>query len=164
MTDQNTTPETTKPIEALKLFNEFQSQSRARAEGALKLALLISGGMLTLSVGAVLGNAPPNIPAHLLPALRWGWGLLFYSIAASLLLMVSMIAATFHMGVRWRKALQDNKEGVTFVATWPWLRIFNGGLGASVLICCVGGIALMGHVALGVIDAPTVVRGATTQK
>ena len=160
MTNQDPPPASIGPAEALKLFNEFQSQSRARAETTLKLILVVSGGMLTLSVGAVLGDSPPKIPAHLLPALTWGWGLLFYSIAASLLLMFSMIIATFHMGILWRKTLENQKESFSFIATWSWLRVLNGALGVSVLFSCVVGIGLMAHVALGVADsaAPPPVR------
>ena len=151
MTNGNSPPTSSSAPEALKLFNEFQSQSRARAEATLKLILVVSGGMLTLSVGAVLGNSPPNIPAHLLPALTWGWGLLFYSIATSLVLLFSMIIATFHMGVLWREKLEGQKESFVFVATWSWLRVLNGIIGVSVLLSCVAGIALMAHVALGVV-------------
>ena len=89
----------------------------------------------------------------MLPALNWGWGLLFYSMAASLLLMFSMIIATFHMGVRWRKKLEAANEDVVFVATWPWLRIVNAILGVSILCSCVIGIAFMAYVAHGVASA-----------
>ena len=75
-----------------------------------------------------------------------------------------MIIATFHMGVRWQKALEDKKKDLTFVATWPWLRVLNGVLGASILFSCIGGIALMAYVALGVIDVSNVVQRASTQK
>ncbi len=150
MADRDLKPVSFEPTDALKQFNEFQSQSRARMEGTLKLVLVVSGGMLTLSVGAILGNSPPYIPVYLLSALTWGWGLLFYSIATSLLLMFSMIIATFHMGVLLRRKLQDAKGGSAFVATWPWLRVLNGILGVSVLLSCVAGIALMAYVALGV--------------
>ncbi len=150
MAKENTKSKTVEPLEAIKLFNEFQAQSRARAEATIKLVLFISGGMLTLSVGAVLGDKPPNIPVSLLPVFTWGLGLLFYSMAASLVLMLSMIIATFHMGVRWRKNLQVPKEDFVFLATWPWLRILNASLGASALVSCVIGIAFMAQVALGV--------------
>lgn len=158
MTERDVKPASFDPAEALKQFNEFQSQSRARMEATLKLVLVVSGGMLTLSVGAVLGNSPPNIPTHLLPALTWAWGLLFYSIATSLLLMFLMIIATFHMGVLLRKKLEDPKGGFAFVATWPWLRVLNGILGVSVLFSCVAGIAVMAYVALGVAGAIGVAR------
>src|SRR5882762_6973872 len=107
MADKPSPPPVIAPIDALKLFNEFQSQSRARAEITLKLVMGVSGAMLTLSVGAVLSGTPARIPSHLLPSLQIGWSLLFFSIAASLLLMCSMIVATFHMGVLWRRALED---------------------------------------------------------
>src|SRR4051812_42725046 len=122
------------PIDAVKLFNEFQSQSRARTEATLKLVLGVSGAMLTLSVGAVLSGAPTRIPTYLLPSLQWGWGLLFFCIAGSLLLMCSMIIATFHMGVKMRRVLEGNSPGFAFVATWTWLRVANGLLGLTILL------------------------------
>lgn len=148
--------------ESIRLFNEFQAQSRARAEATLKLVLLISGGMLTLSVGAILSNKPTNIPPALVPSLTWGWGFLFYSISASLALMFSMIIATFHMGVRWSKKLGDPKANFSTVATWTWLRVLNAILGVSVVVSCLIGIGLMAHVAVGVAEALGT-AGATSQ-
>jgi hypothetical protein len=137
------------PLEAVKLFNDFQSQSRARGEATLKLVVGVSGAMLTLSVGAVLSGTPAKIPSELLPSLQLGWGLLFFSIAASLLLMCSMIVATFHMGVRWRKSLEGTAPGFQFVASWAWLRIANAALALLILLSSLGGIALVARVALG---------------
>ena len=143
-------PPIVQAIDALKLFNEFQSQSRARGEATLKLVMGVSGGMLTLSVGAVLSGTPAKIPIQLLPSLQLGWGFLFFSIAASLLLMCSMIVATFHMGVLWRKALQGNGIGFEFIATWPWLRVANAALALLILCSFLGGIGLVARVAIGV--------------
>lgn len=163
MSQPHPTPAAVAPADALKLFNEFQAQSRARGETTLRLVLVVSGGMLTLSIGAVLGNSPPKIPSHLLPALQWGWGLLFYSIAASLLLMCSMIVATFHMGVRWHKELQKGTAAFVFIATWSWLRIANAIVALSVLCSCLAGIALMAYVALGVASALTAASAPVSQ-
>lgn len=150
----NTTPSPPiEPIDAIKLFNEFQTQSRARGEATLKLVMGISGAMLTLSVGAVLGSTPAKVPIHLLPSLQMGWALLFFSIAASLLLMCSMIVATFHMGVRWRKVLENKDAGIGFIATWSWLRIANGVLALFILCSFLAGIALVARVAIGVAGA-----------
>ncbi len=142
-----------KPMDAIKLFNEFQSQSRARGEATLKLAMGVSGAMLTLSVGAVLSATPADIPPELLPSLQLGWSLLFYCIAASLILMASFIVSTFHIGVRLRKALDSNgPEAFQFVATWGWLRILNAILGLSILVSCLAGIGLVAQVAIGVAE------------
>lgn len=155
MTAETPSPPAVQPIDAVKLFNEFQSQSRARAEATLKLVMGISGGMLTLSVGAVLGGMPARIPSHLLPSLQLGWILLFFCIAASVLLMCSMIVATFHMGVKMRKTLEGKSPGFVFVATWSWLRVANGLLGFLILCSFLAGIGLVGYVAIGVAEDVT---------
>lgn len=138
------------PIEGIKLFNEFQSQSRARGEAALKLIMGISGGILTLTVGALLSASPAKIPIHLLSSLQIGVGLLFFCVAASVLLMASMIVATFHMGVRWRKALEAKEAAVMFIATWNWLRIANAALAFLILCSFLGGVGSIARVAIGV--------------
>jgi hypothetical protein len=138
------------PIEAIKLFNEFQSQSRARGEAALKLIMGISGGILTLTVGALLSATPARIPAHLLFPLQVGVGLLFFCVAASIFLMALMIVATFHMGVRWRKALEAKEMAFAFVATWNWLRIANAVLAFLILCSFLGGVGSIARVAIGV--------------
>jgi len=141
------------PLDAVKLFNEFQSQSRARGEATLKLVMGVSGGMLTLSVGAVLSATPAKISTDLLLSLQAGLGLLFFCLAASMLLMASIIVATFHMGVRWRKALQSGEVAFAFVATWNWLRIANALLAFLILCSFLGGIGLVARVAIGVVSS-----------
>jgi hypothetical protein len=145
------------PIDALKLFNEFQAQSRARFETTLKLIMGVSSAMLTLSVGAVLNSTSTKIPSALLPSLQLGWLLLFFSIAASVLLLCSMIVATFHMGVRWQQILEQKSETMSAmtIATWPWLRIANALLGLLILCSFLAGIALVAYVAIGVASNST---------
>ena len=143
-------------VDAVKFFNEFQSQSRARAEATIKLVMGVSGGMLTLSIGAVLSGTPIRIPSDLLPSLQLGWGFLFLCIATSVLLMCSMIVATFHMGVKMQSALERTPYIGIFVATWPWLRIANGLMGLLILCSFLAGIALVGYVAIEVAENATV--------
>jgi hypothetical protein len=155
MTTETPSPPTLQPIDGVKLFNEFQSQSRARAEATLKLVMGISGAMLTLTVGAVLGGTPAKIPSHLLSSLQLGWVLLFFCIAASVLLMCSMIVATFHMGVKMQKTMEGKSPGFVFVATWSWLRVANGVLALLILCSFLAGIGLVGYVAVGVAEKVT---------
>ena len=167
MTDLPVQPQPT--LEPAKLFNDFQAQSRARMEAALKLVMILAGGMLTLSVSAVLGSAPSRIPVSYVGQLAWAWGLLFYSIAAATIVMAGMIAATFHMGVRWRKRMEEGRTpGTFFVATWTWLRVANAVVGISALLSFLAGIVLISQVAIGVAHAaeppksPPVPTGAST--
>jgi hypothetical protein len=141
------------PLEAVKLFNEFQAQSRARGEATLKLIMGISGGILTLTVGALLSASLAKIPHHLAWSLEVGIGLLFFCIAASVLLMASMIIATFHMGVRWRTALEAKQAAFSFVATWNWLRLANAALAFLILCSFLGGVGLIARVAIDVANA-----------
>jgi hypothetical protein len=142
------------PIEQAKLFNEFQTQWRARMEAGIKLVMILAGGILTLSVGAILGNSPSKIPSQLVGRLAWSWGLLFYSIAAGTLVMAGMVAATFHMSVLMRRRmLGGGAPGVFFVATWGWLRIFNSIFGVSALLSFLVGLVLISQVAIGVATA-----------
>jgi len=145
--------EDTASIEARRLFNEFQAQSRLRIESSLKLVLLMSGSMLTLSIGALLSRSAPYIPSELLEVLKWGWALLFFSIGSSMLLLASMIGATYHMGVRWRRHLQQPATSTAFIVTWTWLRALNAVLGAVALLSFLVAIVLMSHVAIGVAGA-----------
>lgn len=150
--------QTFQPIDALKLFNEFQAQSRARFETTLKLILGVSSAMHTLSVGAVLNSTSTKIPSALLPSLQLGWILLFFSIAASVLLLCLMIVATFHMSVRWQQILEQTSENISAVtiATWSWLRISNAILGFLILCSFLSGIALVAYVAIGVASSSVI--------
>lgn len=153
MSDGNNVQNTELLIEAKRQFNEFQSQSRARMESTIKLILVVSGGMLTLSVGAVLGKVEPNIPAELIIYLKCGWGLLFYSIAASLFFMFTTLIATYHMGVKWFSRLDKQITSTDAIKTWVWLRVFNIIFGITILLSCMSGVGLMAYVANGVAGA-----------
>ena len=156
-------PSAIDPVEAVKLFNEFQAQSRARGEATLKLVMGVSGAILSLTVGALLSATPAKIPAHLLLSLQVGVALLFLCVAGSILLMSSMIVATFHMGVRWRKALETKDVGFIFVATWNWLRIANGVLAFLILCSFLGGIGLVARVAIGVASSAAAEPGPAAE-
>lgn len=137
-------------IEATKAYNDFQAQTRTRVESGVKLILLVSGSMLTLSVGAILNGTPPPIPTETLPTLQCAWLLLFYSIAAALGLMVSLIISTYHMGQKWGNLLNnlsENDEPKT-IKTWPLLEFINWVLGISGAIACLAGLLLMSQVAI----------------
>lgn len=138
--------------DAVRNFNEFQSQSRARIETTVKYVLLISGSMLTLSVSAILNDHPAHIAPELLPILKAAWITLFYSIAASLVLMVLLVISTYHMGMRWAELLCDDviAEKGKIIRTWPILEIINWIIGISGSVACLMGIALIAYVAIGV--------------
>jgi len=139
-------------IEATKSFNDFQSQTRTRIETTVKFILLISGSMLTLSVGAVLSDKPAHISADLLPYLKLAWGALFYSIASGLLLMVLLVITTYHMGLKWVEILKnypgDGKNKI--IKTWRCLEVANWFFGLSGALSCLVGLALIACVAIGV--------------
>ena len=138
-------------IETKRQFNEFQSQSRARMESTVKFVLVVSGGMLTLSIGAVLGKPEPNIPPELVSSLKYSWGFLFYSIASSLFLMFTVLAATFHMGNKWFDRIDKQLTSTEKIKTWDWLRYFIITLGSSAVFSCICGVGLMAYVAIGII-------------
>jgi hypothetical protein len=152
MADAPTPPKAPNPLGSAKLFNEFQAQSRARLEAGIKLIMLLSGGMLTLSVGAILGNSGSKIPPDLIGRLAYSWLCFFYSIAAGVVLLAGMVAATFHMSTRWRKGMQA-ASGVFFVATWPWLRVLNTTVGISAALSFLVGLVFISQVAIGVAHA-----------
>ena len=137
-------------LESIKQFNEFQSQSRARAEAALKLVMGISGAILTLTVGAVLNGSLANLSPKLALCLQIGIGFLFFSVAASVFLMASFLVATFHMGLRWRRTLDmpTLTSGARDISTWTGLRWFNAILGSVILLSFLVGIFLIARVAI----------------
>lgn len=134
-------------IESKRQFNEFQSQSRARMESTVKFVLAISAGMLTLTIGLVLGRQGITIPCELITYLKWGWCLLFYSIASSLLLMLGVLVASYHMGTKWFARIEKQILSTEAIKTWDGLRYFIIALGISVVLSCIGGVGLMAYIA-----------------
>ena len=73
---------------AWELYNAHARDTRLQADGLMKSILLLSGGALTLSIGAFLRPEPPLISPECLALLRWSWGLLITS-------MVLAVAVVF---------------------------------------------------------------------
>lgn len=140
-------------IEKIEQFNAFQSQTWERIMTTIKSVFLISGGMLTLTVGAFLSGDPPKIPVDLLPTLKCAWILLFYSISASLLLMLLLVISSYHMGVRWAKNIKGNNDKIEIISTWRCLEVVNWVIGVSAIIACLIGVGLMAYVAIGTVSA-----------
>lgn len=139
--------------ERLKAFNDFTANARKSTEESLKTVSLVSGGLLTLSVGAVLSRAGANIPADQVLTLQIGWALLFWSIAAAMLVLLGMQTAVYKMQTQWMEILRDPAAEIRFVRAHVALRTANMILGISSVLSCVGGVLLMACVALHVAKA-----------
>ena len=139
----------------LQAFNDYQSQTRQRIEFSVKSIFLISGGMLTLSVGAVLSDKPARIPDVLIPTLQWAWGLLFYSIATALLLMLLLVISSVGVGKKWQKKIIECQSKTEVIKVPKLLNIANWVIGVSSMVSCLLGIGLVAHVALSLAGANT---------
>jgi hypothetical protein len=149
----------TATLEENKAINEFQSQSRARGEATVKTVFLLSGGMLTLSIGAVLDKPVGVVPPPVLHLLQSGWLYLFGSIVLGVAFLCSLILGTYQQGRKmialaernskaradWSRQLpvvrgdEPRLDEFVEIAAGPWVKkavVIAGSL--SVLSCLVG--------------------------
>jgi len=96
---------------AWDLYNQFSRETRARADGLVRAVLLVSGGALTLSIGAFLKQDTPYLSPACVNLLHWSWVLLIASmVLAVFTVFVGVLSSDLH-GKRWLSWLNNGRLG-----------------------------------------------------
>lgn len=91
----------------IEIFNLHQTDTRKRLDTLAKMIVLISGGTLTLSLNIFLSDSRPIVSPQILPVLRYAWYSLFSSMLFFVLVLSIVVLASYDLGERWRKKLND---------------------------------------------------------
>ena len=129
-----------------EMWNTYLRETRSRADGLMRAALIVAGGALTLSVSAFLRPDRPNLSSELFCNLQLAWILLALSMVGVFTVSLISIASSDMHGKRWGKWLRDQRRSELkqpSIANWTtWF------IGLLAFICLTSGLALLTHVAV----------------
>lgn len=80
-------------IEAATLVSSHGIEFRARIDTLIRSLFLISGGVLSITIGAFISGKPPAIPKEALNSIVYAWYSLSFSIITALITMFLLIIA-----------------------------------------------------------------------
>jgi hypothetical protein len=137
----------------LNRFNAYTSETRNRIETLIKQILVISGGILTITISAFLTNSAPQISKETMPLLELAWLELSSSIILCLFFMLIQILGLAHVGIQKKNKLEKEASNIEIMNTWLPLRILSVATGLLAFSLCVHGVYTISQAAVSLINA-----------
>lgn len=117
----------------IEQFNVHQEDTRRRADSFCRAIFLLSGGMLTISIGIFSSGAAPFLSENMSMLLKVSWWGLFASILFLSLSLTIIIMRDYALGERWRKLLNGKLKEIKDVIPWVeyliWITAIVGLIG-----------------------------------
>jgi len=127
-------------VGAATLFNNFAMDFRSRVDSLIKSIFLISGGVLSITIGAFISKKPPVITQEVLHSIQCAWFNLSFSIIAALTTMFLLIVAQAQTATKWRVKIETNAEGLQVINNPVWFRVIMWVVGITAFISCITGL------------------------
>lgn len=125
----------------LAQFNLHQEDLRRRADSLCRAMFLLSGGMLTISIGIFSADSAPSLSENMNTLLTFSWLGLFASIFCLVLSLTIIIMRDYRLGERWRKTLDGGTNEGEDVRTWVEILIW-----ATAILGLIGFlVGVLGH-------------------
>jgi magnesium-transporting ATPase (P-type) len=113
--------------------------------------LLISGGVLNITIGAFLNGSAPKLPQNALFAVQNGWYLLSTSLVLALLFALLHVVAQGIIIEKWKKKFSDRSPRIEVIQGAGWFRILIWAVLITAFLCCVAGIVFISYGAAQII-------------
>ncbi|WP_156035409.1 hypothetical protein [Microbulbifer sp. HZ11] len=124
-------------------FNNFTADWKNRIEKLLNVVIVLSGGVMSITIGAYLNGSRPNLPAQGEQLLRASWYLFASSLAASLLLHFLLVISGAVVLKSWEKRFNDNIQGVEVLDSPKWVHCISWLLGGVAVVACLVGLVFV---------------------
>lgn len=124
-------------------FNTYTTDWKDRIQSVIRLAVLISGGVMSITIGMFIGNESFQIPKDAIPFIRFAWYSLAVSLSASLMLPFVIAVSGGLVLRKYKKHRRSNNAQKTILDS-PWY-IYAAGwaLLTTAVAGCVVGLGLM---------------------
>lgn len=127
------------------LFNTHVSDWGVRVNTFVNYLIVISGGVLTVTIGAFLSGSPPKLSPLTILAIRNGWYLLSLSLVLALCTTFLHIVAQAIVIIAWKKKLKEQKPGLAIIEGPLWFRIFIWFIATLAFVSCVFGVGAISY-------------------
>jgi hypothetical protein len=122
------------------LFNSYVADWGNRVNSFINYLIIVSGGILSITVGAFLTGHPPNLTQAALSAVQRSWLLLSVGLVLVLLTAFLHITAQAFTIARWRRQSVRATSPRLLTITAPyWLRFATWVVFGAAFVCCAVG-------------------------
>lgn len=128
-------------IEAATLVSSHGIEFRARIDTLIRSLFLISGGVLSITIGAFISGKPPAIPKEALNSIVYAWYSLSFSIITALITMFLLIIAQAQTTSKWEEQLVTNSLGKEIIHNPMWLKAVMWIIGIFSFVSCIVGLS-----------------------
>lgn len=124
-------------------FNAFTSDWKNRIEKLLNTTIFISGGVMSITVGAYINGSPPYLSMFGSNMLRYSWYLLASSLCASLLVHFLLVISGAIVLKQWERRIQVNEQGIKTIDSPTWVHVLSWTFAVWAVLGCLIGLGLM---------------------
>lgn len=126
-------------------FNAFTSDWKNRIEKLLSTTLILSGGIMSITIGAYINGSPPYLSAVGSNMLRYSWYLFASSLCALLLVHFSIVISGALVLKQWENRIRINDEGVKIIDSPKWVHYLSWVFAIWAVWACLSGLVLMAY-------------------
>lgn len=134
-------------------FSAYQADTRQRVDTLIKAVFVLSGGALTISIGVFLRHEAPQLTPRITELLQYSWYLLFFSLAASAIVLFIMITQGYYVGELWNRAQKTGENKIDSSLVLKISRIVNWSLGIAGFVSFLVGLWMLAFVSVAAIEA-----------
>lgn len=134
-------------------FSAYETDTRQRVDTLIKSIFLLSGGALTISIGVFLRHEAPQLTPRITELLRYSWYLLFFSLAASAIVLFIMIVQGDYVAALWNRAQKTGENRIDASLVLKLSRFVNWSLGVAGFVSFLVGLWMLSVASVAAIEA-----------
>lgn len=133
--------------ESIQGFNSYATELRSRVEILIKQLMIVSGGILSITMGAYLNGKTVLLPESALKNLETSWVCFAACIIFSLFVMLIQTISMVHVVYKRKDKIENKREGIQVFNTFMLVRILVWLVGLSAFFACIAGLVFIAIVA-----------------
>lgn len=134
-------------------FTAYEIDTRHRVDTLVKSIFVLSGGALTISIGVFLRHEAPQLPDGIAEVLEHSWYLLFFSLAASALVLFVMITQGYYVNALWNSFQKTGENKLDTSLVLKATRTINWSVGVAGFISFLIGLWMLAFVSVAAVQA-----------
>ena len=140
--------------EKAEAFNLYTANWISRIDSMNNSIILISGGVMSITIGAFLSSTPPTLEACASLLIRFAWVSLALSLACSIMLKFALVISGAIVLKNWKQKINVEQDGRIIIDSPKWFRMLSWVFGSVSVISCVVGFSLISYGAGSLLKMP----------
>lgn len=135
-------------------FNTYTADWKNRIDTMLKTIILLSGGVMSITIGAYINSKPIQMPECASTIIHSSWYLLAISLVACLSVYLILVISGGIVLKEWGKRSSIDQEGRVLIDSPKWIYISGWGFVILAVLSSIAGLMLTAHGASYLIQTP----------